>query len=357
MSIDVTVVRPATAIGQDGPVPDPTSSERPLILLAMNGDRLRDQLLPPRLSARLQAVGEVDLGTVVRSYDQLPVDQLERVQVIFGGWGVPKLDAAALDRMPRLQLVAYAAGSVRGFVTPETFARGVTVTTAAAANGVPVAEFTLALITLANKQILEAVRAYRANEPKSELFDSSGNVDRTVGIIGASVIGRDVLGRLESLQVRRLLADPTVDAAQAAALGAELVDLDTLIAESDVVSLHAPILPSTIGMIGAEQIAAMKDGATFINTARGVLVDHDALRAELATGRISAMLDVTDPEPLLPHDPMRSMPNVLLTPHLAGSHGLELRRMAESAVVEIERWATGEPPRFGVTEASLAVMA
>ena len=115
--------------------------------------------------------------------------------------------------------------------------------------------------------------------------------------------------------------------------------------------------PSTIGMIGAAQIAAMKDGATFINTARGVLVDHDALRAELATGRISAMLDVTTPEPLLPEDPMRSMPNVLLPPHLAGSQGLELRRMAESAVDEIERWVAGEPPRHGVTEAALATMA
>ena len=290
-------------------------------------------------------------------YADVDADVLARVQVIFGGWGIPRLDAAALDRMPQLRLVAYAAGSVRSFVTPEVYARGITVTTAAAANGVPVAEFTLALITLANKQILEAVRAYRKNEPKSSLFATSGNVDRTVGIIGASLIGRDVLQRLPSLQLHRLVADPTIDHAEAAALGAELVDLDTLMARSDVVSLHAPILPSTIGMIGAAQIAAMKDGATFINTARGVLVDHDALRDELATGRISAMLDVTDPEPLLPEDPMRSMPNVMLTPHLAGSQGLELRRMAESAVVEIERWSAGEPPRYAVSEAALATMA
>lgn len=338
-------------------MPLPASADRPLILLAMNSTDLRDQLLPERLSTRLQAVGEVDLATVAHSYDDVSDELLARVQVIFAGWGVPRLDAAALARMPRLELVAYAAGSVRSFVTPETYAHGVTVTTAAAANGVPVAEFTLALITLANKQILEGVRAYRANERKGVLFDTSGNVDRTVGIIGASLIGRDVLDRLETLQLRRLVADPTITADQAAALGAELVDLDTLMAESDVVSLHAPILPSTIGMIGPAQIAAMKDGATFINTARGVLVDHDALRAELATGRISAMLDVTHPEPLLPEDPMRSMPNVLLTPHLAGSHGLELRRMAESAVAEIERWAAGEPPRHGVTEAALAVMA
>lgn len=332
-------------------------TERPLILLAMNRPDLRDQLLPDRLVERLRAVGEIDLDLVAHSYAEVDDEVLARVQVIFGGWGVPRLDAAALDRMPRLRLVAYAAGSVRSFVTPQVYERGITVTTAAAANGVPVAEFTLALITLANKQILEAVRAYRANEPKSSLFATSGNVDRTVGIIGASVIGRDVLQRLQSLQLHRLVADPTIDQAQAAELGAELVDLDTLMARSDVVSLHAPILPGTIGMIGAARIASMKDGATFINTARGVLVDHDALRDELATGRISAMLDVTDPEPLLPEDPMRWMPNVMLTPHLAGSHGLELRRMAESAVIEIERWVAGAPPRYAVSEDTLATMA
>ncbi len=340
------------------PTPEPPLIvERPLIVLAMGSTQLRDQLLPERLVRRLRAVGEVDLDLVVHSFDGVPDEVLAQARVILGGWGLPRMDAAALARMPRLELIAYAAGSVRGFVTPEVFARGITITTAAAANGVPVAEFTHALITLANKQILEAVRAYRANEPKGPVFETVGNIDRCVGIIGASLIGRDVLARLRDQPLRILLFDPTIDTAQAADLGAELVDLDTLMAESDVVSLHAPILPSTIGMIGAAQIVAMKDGATFINTARGVLVDHDALRAELATGRISAMLDVTTPEPLLPDDPMRSMPNVLLTPHLAGSHGLELRRMSESAVNEIERWTAGEPARYPVTDASLATMA
>jgi len=329
----------------------------PRILLAMNGPKLRDQLLPDRLVQRLRAVGEVDLDLVASDFATVSDHVLGETSVIFGGWGVKRLDVAVLDRMPRLGLVAYAAGSVKGFATDELFDRGITLTTAAAANGVPVAEWTHALITLANKNFLTGVEIYRRGQRRGGEFDRYGNVDRTVGIIGASLIGRDVLNRLRGQPLRILLSDPTIDPAVAAGLGAELVDLDTLMASADVVSLHAPLLPSTIGMIGANQIRSMQDGATFINTARGVLVDHDALRAELATGRISAMLDVTHPEPLTPDDPMRSMPNVLLTPHLAGSQGLEVRRMAEYAVDEVERWSTGRPPRYEVTRAALARMA
>ncbi|MET1006197.1 MAG: NAD(P)-dependent oxidoreductase, partial [Propionibacteriaceae bacterium] len=136
-----------------------------------------------------------------------------------------------------------------------------------------------------------------------------------------------------------------------------LVELDELMAVSDVVSLHAPVLPSTLGMIGAAQLARMKDGATFVNTARGRLVDHSALRAELTNGRISAVLDVTDPEPLPADDPMFSLPNVQLTPHIAGSMGTELYRMTALALDEIEHFAAEQPPRYPVTRADLDRMA
>jgi phosphoglycerate dehydrogenase-like enzyme len=154
-----------------------------------------------------------------------------------------------------------------------------------------------------------------------------------------------------------LLADPTVSDQEALLLGVQLVGLDDLMAGSSVVSLHAPVLPSTIGMIPARQLAAMKDGSTFINTARGALVDHDALRREAATGRISLVLDVTSPELLPSGDPLYSMPNVILTPHIAGSMGNELTLLGDLAVSEIERFAAGQPNKDVVTRHALDLMA
>ena len=175
-----------------------------------------------------------------------------------------------------------------------------------------------------------------------------GNFRTTVGIIGASRVGRLVLELLRPFDFTVLLATPELSAEQAQDLGARLVSLGELMSQSRIVSLHAPLLPETIGMLGRAQLASMPDGAVLINTARGALVDHDALRDEVLRGRISAVLDVTDPEPLPTGDPLYGLPNVTLTPHIAGSMGNELARLGAAAVAEIERLATGQPPLFPV---------
>ena len=332
---------------------------RPVVVLAMRGAGLRDALLPPALLTRLTDLADCDPDLVVTDFATAPADALAAADVLLTGWGCPRVDAAALERLPRLRLVAHAAGTVKAHVDPVCWERGITVTTAAAANAVPVVEFALAQILLAGKDLLGASARYASGTPRPahEHAPLVGNYGRVVGIIGASTIGRGVLERLRTFDVRLLLADPTVTADEAARLGAELVDLDTLMARSDVVSLHAPLLPGTVGMIGAAQLAAMRDGTTFLNTARGRIVDHDALRRELRSGRISAMLDVTDPEPLEPDDELFTLPNVLLTPHIAGSMGNELHRMAALALDEVEHLAVGAPPRHPVLLEDLARMA
>jgi phosphoglycerate dehydrogenase-like enzyme len=324
----------------------------------MRGPALRDALFPPALRARLTELAECDPDLVITDFARAPV-ALAGADVLLTGWGCPRIDATVLDRMPRLRLVAHAAGTVKGHVDPVCWERGVQVTTAASANAVPVVEFALAQILLAGKDLLGATARYAAGAPRPahEGEPLVGNYGRVVGIIGASTIGRGVLERLRTFDLRLLLADPTVTAEEAGRLGAELVPLDTLMARSDVVSLHAPLLPGTVGMVGAAQLAALRDGATFINTARGPIVDHQALRRELVSGRISAMLDVTDPEPLEPGDELFGLPNVLLTPHIAGSMGNELHRMAALALDEVERLAAGVPLRHPVRLEDLARMA
>ena len=269
------------------------------------------------------------------------------IEIVVTGWGSPRLAETALRRLPRLRLIAHTAGSVKSMIAPEILGSGVRVTHAAAANAIPVAEFTLATILLSNKRVPYWTEAYRRArtrlDKKTPEVRGHGNFGRTVGIVGASRVGRLVIGMLARHDLTVLLADPYVTGDAAAALGARLVGLDALLAASDIVSLHMPLLPETQKCIGARQLAAMRDGALLINTARGAVVDHAALEAELLSGRLDAVLDVTDPEPLPPDSPLWDLPNVILTPHIAGSIGNETRRMTATALDEIERFIRGEP--------------
>lgn len=149
------------------------------------------------------------------------------------------------------------------------------------------------------------------------------------------------------------LADPYVGEDEAAALGVRLLPLDALLRRSDIVSIHAPATAETHHMIGRRELALMPDGAALINTARGSLVDHDALVDEVRGARISAVLDVTEPEPLPADSPLFELPGAFITPHLAGSQGNEVRRLGLSAVGELERLLAGVPLSHQVDPAGL----
>lgn len=286
---------------------------------------------------------------------------LATVDVLITSWGAPRFDARLLARMPRLRAVFHAAGSVRPHVTEAFWERGLQITSAAEANAVPVAEFTLAAILFAGKRVLPQVRSPRTDAASwgDQLRRRAiGNVDRTIGIVGYSRIGRRVVDLLRPFDgLRVLVADPFADAEEVAAAGAALTTLERMLPRVDVLSLHAPDLPSTFRMISAPQLAALPDGATVINTARGALLDHDALLAEARTGRIDALLDVTDPEPLPADSPLHDLPNVTITPHLAGSLGTETRRLTDMALSELEAFIAGDPPLFPVRPGDLRLSA
>lgn len=286
---------------------------------------------------------------------------LAETEVLVTSWGAPQFDAPLLERMPRLRAVFHAAGSVRALVSDAFWERGIRLTTAADANAVPVAEFTLAAILLAGKRALVRLRtpAATAADPSGNLLETSiGNLDRTVGVVGFSRIGRRLVDLLRPFTgLRVLVADPFADAAEVAAGGAELVPLHDMLPRVDVLTLHAPALPSTHHMIAAAELAALRDGATIINTARGALLDHDALLTECRTGRLDAVLDVTDPEPLPAGHPLLSLPNVAITPHLAGSLGTEVRRLTDSALDELAAYVAGDAARHPVSREDLDVNA
>ncbi|MFC8489839.1 hydroxyacid dehydrogenase [Streptomyces sp. NPDC057235] len=324
------------------PTPDNHPDNRPSLLLAM-GPGVDDRLFTEAHRARLAALTRTDPRLVAHDLtapDARTAAALAEAEILLTCWGATPLTAGVLDRAPRLRAVVHAAGSVKHHVTDACWERGLRVTSAAAANALPVAEYTLAAILLAGKRVLRSAQRYAELRTDHAWLEESadwGNHRRTVGIVGASRIGRRVIDLLTPFDFEVLLYDPYTDVP-----GVEAVSLDELCARSTVVSVHAPQLPSTHHMIGAAQLAAMPDGTTLINTSRGSLVDESSLLPHLRTGRLHAVLDVTDPELPRPDSPLWTLPNVLLTPHVAGSLGNELHRMAEQAVGEVERYVRGE---------------
>ncbi|MGN9842950.1 hydroxyacid dehydrogenase [Nonomuraea sp. H19] len=319
-------------------------STRPKALFAMLEEHLA-LLFPEPLLRRLDSLADIDVTLVAERFDD-PRLALAEVEVLITGWGCPPLDEALLAAAPRLRAVLHAAGSVKSLVSPACWERGLLVSSAADANAVPVAEYTVGAILLAGKGIFTLGERYRRERAftLAEVHPLVGNNGRRVGIVGASRIGRKVIDLLAPYDLDLCLSDPYTSVE-----GIRQTSLEELLSSSDIVSLHAPATPETTHMLNRERLALMPDGAVLINTARGSLVDTDALVAELKSGRLSAILDVTEPEPLPPHSPLFDLPNVFLTPHIAGSQGNELSRMGAAVVDELELLAAGSPLAHQVT--------
>jgi phosphoglycerate dehydrogenase-like enzyme len=232
-------------------------------------------------------------------------------------------------------MVFHAAGSVKGIVTDEFWERGVRVSSAACVLGRAVAETTLGLTIYSMKNI-EKLAEHTRNGGWDERNTTVREIyDLKIGVVGAGNAGRHYIKLLRNFQVEILLYDPTLDEKQCREIGAEKADLETLMKLCDVVSIHAPSIPATRHMINADNLKLMKDRAVLINTARGSLIDEAALIKELETGRISACIDVTDPEPPAADSALRKLPNILLTPHLAGNASTGKKRIGGVAVSEI----------------------
>lgn len=319
----------------------------PAALLLMDETTFATQFDESRMErlGRLATLGQTPWAA---SLDAADVDgQLADVEILVTSWGSPVLDRAALERLPRLKAVFHCAGSVRPFATPALWERGITVCNGADSNAIPVAEFTFASIILAGKRaqvLANDSRTHRGELSFAGARGEMGNLGRTIGIVGYSRIGRrvvDLLRRMEDTTI--LVADPYADPAEVGAAGARLVPLADMLPLVDVLSIHAPSLPSTHHMIGAAELAALAADSTIINTARGDLIDTAALAAECRTGRLTAILDVTDPEPLPADSELYDLPNVILTPHVAGSLGAETRRMVDEALADLQRYNQGLP--------------
>ncbi len=282
-------------------------------------------------------------------------------EILVTSWGTPDIDEEILRHGEQIKLIAHAAGTVKQLATNAVWKRGIRVTSSAAAMAVGVAEFCLGLMITCSKRAFWLCENIRrgAWSREVDLFGAPFELYRqNVGVIGASMVGKRLIDLLQPFGCNVMVYDPYCSAEELLSMHATKIDtLDELFARCRVVSLNAPTTDETIGMIRGHHFARLPDGALFINTARGVIIDQAEMIDELRKGRFVACLDVTNPEPPLLDDPLRRLPNVLLTPHEAGAVAENLMRIGEFVASEVAVYQKGEALRGEVTKKRLSTMA
>ncbi len=285
-------------------------------------------------------------------------DNLRDVEVIFATWGMPSLSAEQLAGMPALRAVFYAAGNVRAFAQP-LVDNDIVLVSAWAINAIPVAEMALAQVLLSCRGYYRAMREYSEthDQRQAKAFHRTGVFGETVGLIGMGMIGKRLSGLLEQFSFRVIANDPFLTEEQAGALGVERVSLEDLFRRSHIVSNHVPNLPSTRAVLDGPLFERMREGATFINTGRGAqVVEGDLIRVLKERRDLTALLDVTFPEPPVADSELWTLPNVWISPHVGGSVGDEVVRMADCVIEEFVAWESGKPLRYQVTREVLETM-
>lgn len=309
----------------------------------------------------LAQMTDLDLGVYCEEDILANPEAFKDVEYIFSTWGMPGGGEIKLSEyFPSLKVLFYGAGSIRYFAQ-EYFDKGVKITSAFAANAIPVAEFTVGQILLADKGFFHSSMLAKAGDYESAnkiAGKHSGNYDAKIGIIGVGMIGRKVIELLKPYRLEILVYDAFLSDEGAKALGVGKCSLDRIFSECDIVSNHLANVAQTVGILKGAHFAQMKENATFINTGRGAQIVEDEMLAVLAQRPdICALLDVTIEEPPKPDSDFFKLPNVVLTPHIAGSMSNEVRRMAELMVSEFDRYLKGEALEYEITPEKLAKMA
>ena len=340
-------------------------------IVSLMAGEVYDQVITGVSEEKLRSFSDLHLNHLNEPPSDADIaDLLKNTDGCLTGWGV-SIPEAAITGTETLRIIGHTAGSVKPVVPQIAFTRGITVLSAWRIMARSVGEMTLALSIAGLRNFAAHDYAFknrgtpgdpllRGPSTKGGLRHTFGLHHSTVGIIGASAAGRYFIKLLKAFgkDVRILVFDPYLTHEDAGALGVKKVSLAELLTSSDVVSLHAPHTKETSGMMGKNEFAMMKDGALFINTARGALVDHNALYEELKTVRLKACLDVyleTCSEPVKSR--YRQLSNVLITPGIAGPTAQTLKEMGDTIVEDLRRFFAGEAPENRVDPKRLAIIA
>jgi D-3-phosphoglycerate dehydrogenase len=306
-------------------VSDPVSEEGIQMLRAAGDVDVRLGLPPAELIA---AIGEYD-ALVVRSET--------------------KVTRPVIEAATRLQAVGRAGVGVDNIDLDAATERGVVVVNAPEGNTIAAAEHTIALLMALARHVPQADASMRAGKWARKDYVGTEIRGKTLGIVGLGKIGSQVARRAVGMEMEVLAFDPFVPDERVRALGVRSVDFDTLIASADFLTVHPPLTAATSGMIGAEQIAKMKDGVRLINVARGGIIDEDALAEAVKSGKVAgAAIDVFSAEPVPADNPLLGDPRIIITPHLGASTAEAQERVAIDVAEQIVDILAGRSPRYAV---------
>lgn len=295
--------------------------------------------------ANMDRIAELaDLYPEIITDENFAAADLSRVECLFSTWGMMSFTEDQLDRMPNLKAVFYAAGATDAFCRP-LLARGIHVVSAWRANAIPVAEFTVAQIILGLKNYFQQARGLR-NRGAWKMNSGPGAYGKTVALLGAGMISGHVQELLKSYDLKVIVIPSRKEN--------RTVSLEEAFACSQVVSNHFPNRDDNVGVLDGKLFASMPPNGVFINTGRGRQVNEAELCEVLrARPDLTALLDVTWPEPPEEDSPLYRLPNVFLSPHIAGSLNDEWQRMADYMIDEFKRYLAGEKLQHEISESML----
>lgn len=305
-------------------------------------------VMSPEDRQRLSGLGEVVWNDHAEHLSPPNAEaMLADCDVAIGSWGTVSPANIHLPQCPRLRLWVHAAGSVKHMFGEHLRGCSLVIASCAPAIAQCVAEMTIGQLIVGLKRVGDNAAGNRREVRYPKRVNSMTLGDARIGVLGASQVGRRVIAHLVHFGCRPLVYDPYLTSGQASAMGATKVDdLTDLCRQAHAITLHTPLTPATRHLIGPAQLAVMRDDAVIVNTARGGCIDEPALTAELAKGRFLAMLDVSDPEPAAVDSPLRSLPNVVYTSHIAGGANW---RIGRQAVDDVEAFLADRVPQMVVT--------
>ena len=322
-------------------------------------EEFRNRVFSEKYYDRLRKSGEVKIYDHTDFSDrQYYLDFVKGSTIIVTSWDSPKIDSDVINVCPNLKAVIHGAGSIKPIISDEFVAKRIRITNSAVAIGEGVAESALGFAISACKGFYSLNRDTHNGLWQENIKTVVKDFyDITFGVISAGYVGRHMIKLLQNFHVDVLVYDPYLSEEAAKEMGARKVELNELLSTSDVVSVHAPAIPATENMLNKDNLKLIKDGAVLINTARGSIINEHDLIEECKKNRFTACIDVTNPEPPLKENELRTLDNVILTPHIAGTVSNGLKRIALHVCEEIERLTRNEKMRTEVNLDNLSKIA